>query len=44
MSHNAADIEEFDPTDDPSGDDSFTLTGYPASIPYVAFKSMVVRG
>ena len=42
MSHNAADIEEFDPTDDPSGDDSFT--GYPASIPYLAFKYMVVRG
>ena len=43
MSHNAADIEEFDPIDGSSGDDSFTLTGYPTSIPYVAFKSMVGR-
>ena len=44
MLPNVTDIEESGPDDEPSGDDSFTLTGYPTSIPYVALKSMVVRG
>ena len=44
MLPDVTDIEESSPTDGPSGDDSFTLTGYPTSIPYVALKSMVVRG
>ena len=42
MSHNAAERNST-PQTDPSCDNSFTLTGYPAFIPYVAFKSMVVR-
>ena len=44
MLPDVTDIEESSPTAGPSGDDSFTLTGYPTSIAHVAFKSMVVRG
>ena len=45
MSHNAADIEEFDPTDEPSDDDSVALTHRQiTSLPYLVASPTVTEG
>ncbi len=45
MSHNAADIEEFDPTDEPSDDDSVALTHRQiTALPYLVASPTVTEG